>query len=185
VSGVVSGNVEANQEEVNRITESVKKAAQIAGQSAHSKKINANLAQFLVFLLNILDANTFLIEKIFATFFVTTQPEKNIVEYKKDINTEMLVGCFAPLFPAKIAEMNLLDMYNKYYDFHSPVTLSKYLHAIKGMMHAFNGYQTLQQIQFTECITSIIASFPQVFPPTQLPSSKGELGQQIVQSLWR
>ncbi len=94
------------EEDVQRVQENSKRAKQIAQQIKKDKAINAQLAKFLGFLMGEIK-NDELIIAIHRSFFKTTNPQDQVTYLRKDINTPVLVGFFAPFFLTQISEFKI------------------------------------------------------------------------------
>lgn len=97
---------QVSEEDVQRVQENSKRAKQIAQQIKKDKAINGQLAKFLGFLMAEIQ-NEAIITAIHHSFFKTTNPQDQITYLRKDINTPVLVGFFAPFFLPQISEYKI------------------------------------------------------------------------------
>lgn len=107
------------RQDVNKVSEQARKKAQ--EDQAKAKKIwqdikqsqqeNNHLANFLWFLLKEIKSEN-LVSLLYNTFFKTKDTKKNVTYIRKDVNTVVIIGFFAPFFPDEIKQNQL----NKYFD---------------------------------------------------------------------
>jgi hypothetical protein len=95
------------------------------------------------------------------------------------------VGIFVAFYPQKTKELWLIKLFDSTYDFYSPLTLEKYLHSVKGMMHHFRGYEQINQVAFVQLIAYILHHYQQARGPAGLPTSWQELGNLIQHKIYR
>lgn len=181
--GVQQG-VNITQEDINTAQEWVQKSAQMAAQRQHSRTVNGWIAQFLSFLFKSVYVNDALTKSLYECFFIKKSVQSGIKEHNKSINNELLVGLFVPFYPQKTKELWLIKIFDSTYDFYSPLSLEKYLHSVKWMMHHFRGYEQINQVAFVQLLAYILYHYQQARWPA-LPTSKEALGNLIQQSIYR
>lgn len=182
----VSQWITISQEHINAIRESEQQSAQAAAQRKQSKVTASWLSSFLSFVFKSIYNNDELHQSIYQTFFVHKNSDSWLLERHKTINTELLVGLFVAFYPQKAKEFWLISIYERYYDFYSPLNLSKYLHSIKAMMHAFWWYQnSINHIAYIQCLAYIIVYFKQAWKQDALPHTGHALWQLIQEHVYK
>ena len=90
--------------DVQRVQENARQAKKVAQQLQQDKKQNAQLANFLSFLLDEI-SNDKIIKWLYDTFFITIDPKTNIPYFRKSMNDVVVVWLFYPFYLEKAEEL--------------------------------------------------------------------------------
>ena len=101
---------QVSEEAVQRVQAQSKQAKKIAQDIKKDKAINNQLANFLWYLMKTIDDED-MIKSINDTFFKITDTRNQVTYLRKDINSYVFVGFFAPFFREKIEEYKLAHFY--------------------------------------------------------------------------
>lgn len=96
--------------DVQRVQEEARKAKKVAQQLQQDKKQNNQLANFLTFLLSVLN-NENIIKWLYDTFFITIDPKTNIPYFRKSMNDIVVVWLFYPFYMEKAKEIGVSHYY--------------------------------------------------------------------------
>lgn len=148
------------EEDVQRVQENSKRAKQIAQQIKKDKAINAQLAKFLGFLMGEIK-NDELIIAIHRSFFKTTNPQDQVTYLRKDINTPVLVGFFAPFFLTQISEFKIWIFYDKLWVGQAANSINNYIDYLKKLSSTYHDNIPIDQGPLIELIVLIVQEFLQ------------------------
>ena len=158
-SGEIGGQVredtnKVTEEAVQRVQDNQKKAQQVQQEIKKDKATNDKLAKFLTFLLKDIKNDT-VVKQIYHTFFKTKDEETDLVHLRKNINTTIIVGMFAPFYAAQMKELGLVDIYQDLRDFDQDVYLTGYISYIKQLLPKYHDGVVIDRQDFISLLTSV------------------------------
>lgn len=158
LGGIRSDINQVTEEDVQRIQENSKKAQQIAQQIKKDKAINQQLAQFLTFLMKEIEDEE-LIKALYRSFFRTTDPQNQITYLRKDINTYVLVGFFAPFYLEEIKEYRIQKLFEPLGATIAGENLKNYTNYLKQLSGNYHDNIPIDQKALIELIILIIKKY--------------------------
>lgn len=162
------------EEAVRRVQDNQKKAKQAQQQIQQDKQNNAKFAQFLTFLLKKL-TNDVLVTALYDVFFKTKHPKTDITYLRKSINTIVVVGMFAPFFPAEIQQFGLAPFFDKLIPLNKKPNITDYLSYLKNLSKTYHDNIPIDKTAFIKFLIQILMEFGLVNKETMTEDQKKEL----------
>lgn len=148
---------QVSEEAVKRVQSQSKQAKKVAQEIKKDKAINNQLANFLSFLMqDITDEE--LINQLVKTFFTTTNPKNQITYLRKDINSYVIVGFFAPFFKEKAQQANVWKFYENINAEEAKSWISEYVTYLAQLSQSYHDNIPVDQEHLITLITMIIQS---------------------------
>ena len=185
-SGEIGGQVredtnKVTEEAVQRVQDNQKKAQQVQQEIKKDKATNDKLAKFLTFLLKDIKNDT-VVKQIYHTFFKTKDEETDLVHLRKNINTTIIVGMFAPFYAAQMKELGLVDIYQDLRDFDQDVYLTGYISYIKQLLPKYHDGVVIDRQDFISLLTSVSEYYELI---EKLSTDKvGEFKDTLKKEIW-
>lgn len=185
-SGEIGGQVredtnKVTEEAVQRVQDNQKKAQQVQQEIKKDKATNDKLAKFLTFLLKDIKNDT-VVKQIYHTFFKTKDEETDLVHLRKNINTTIIVGMFAPFYAAQMKELGLVDIYQDLRDFDQDVYLTGYISYIKQLLPKYHDGVIIDRQDFISLLTSVSEYYELI---EKLSTEKvGEFKDTLKKEIW-
>jgi len=156
----------APREDVNKVTEEDRKHIQEDGQKAKQvgqqikkdKKINNDMANFLWYLLKSLN-NDKIVGWIYNVFFKVKNPKTDITYLRKNPNTVVIVGIFAPFYDEEIKKLNLTSFFDGIYDFEENLNLDNYVAYLKKLSWKYHDNVPIDKEEFLNFLFDVIIEF--------------------------
>jgi hypothetical protein len=156
----------APREDVNKVTEEDRKRVQEDGQKAKQaaqqikkdKKINNDLADFLWQLLKNIN-NEKIISWIYNVFFKVKNPKTDITYLRKNPNTVVIVGIFAPFYTEEIKQFNLTGFFENIYDTWGELKLETYVKYLKDLSSKYHDNVPIDKEEFLNFLFDVIMEF--------------------------
>jgi len=108
------------EKDLKCIQEEEVKAKKVAKQIWTSRQKNTKIADFLSFLLQDIK-DEWLISLIYKVFFTMRSVKNKMTYLKKNINSVLIVGFFAPFYKSSLEKFWLLSVFDKLYSFPTSV----------------------------------------------------------------
>jgi hypothetical protein len=99
--------------------------------------------------------NDTVVKQIYHTFFKTKDEETDLVHLRKNINTTIIVGMFAPFYAAQMKELGLVDIYQDLWDFDQDAYLTGYISYIKQLLPKYHDGVIIDRQDFISLLTSV------------------------------
>lgn len=185
-SGEIGGQVredtnKVTEEAVQRVQDNQKKAQQVQQEIKKDKATNDKLAKFLTFLLKDIKNDT-VVKQIYHTFFKTKDEETDLVHLRKNINTTIIVGMFAPFYATQMKELGLVDIYQDLRDFDQDVYLTGYISYIKQLLPKYHDGVIIDRQDFISLLTSVSEYYELI---EKLSTDKvGEFKDTLKKEIW-
>ena len=103
--------------------------------------------------------NEAIITAIHHSFFKTTNPQDQITYLRKDINTPVLVGFFAPFFLPQISEYKVWIFYQKLGVDQAASNIDHYINYLKQLSSTYHDNIPIDQGPLIELIVLIVQEF--------------------------
>lgn len=142
------------EEAVRRVQDNQKKAQQVGQEIKNDKATNNKFAKFLTFLLKDIK-NDHLIKQIYHVFLKTGHEETDLEHVKKNMNTILLVGMFAPFYQNEIKKIELETIYQDIFTFDGNINLTEYIKYIKQLLPKHHNNSIIDKQEFTRLLTQI------------------------------
>jgi hypothetical protein len=146
------------EEAVRRVQDNQKKAQQIAQQIKKDKDLNDKFAQFLIFLLRALN-NDRLIKALYEAFFTTKHPKTELAHIRKNINTIVIVGMFAPFYPKEIQEFKLEEFFTSLPHFTTKPTATSYIEYLKSLSKTHHDNIPMEKEALLDFLVEILIEY--------------------------
>lgn len=154
------------REDINKVSEQAvkkaqtdaKKAKQVQQEIKQSKKENSKIASFLTFLLKDL-RNEKLVTSLYNSFFKVYHEKREVTYLRKNVNSIVIVGFFAPFYWDKIQEFELLPYFDQIYDVNQPLNIHNYLDYIKKLSHKHHDNIPINITSLIELLVEIIKEY--------------------------
>lgn len=137
---------------VRRVQDDQKKAQQVGQDIKDDKATNDKFANFLAFLLKDIRDDR-LIKQIYQVFFKTRNEETDLVHLRKNMNTIVVVGMFAPFYQEEIKELGLQTTYEDIFSFDGDIHLTKYINYIKKLLPKHHDNIIINKSEFIKLLT--------------------------------
>ena len=171
------------EEAVKRVQENQKKAKQAQQAIQKDKAQNDKFAKFLTYILQHL-TNDHLIKILYETFFKTKNPKDNLVYIRKNINTIVIVGMFAPFYAEEVKLFDLEDVFGEVLPKEADMTISKYINYLKKLSKTYHDNIPLDKDDFIALIGEILREFKIVANPDMNAEEKQEFLEAIRKEIY-
>lgn len=171
------------EEAVRRVQDNQKKAKQAQQQIQQDKQTNAKFAHFLTFLLRKID-NDKLITALYEVFFKTKHPKTDLTYLRKNINTIVIVGMFAPFFPAEIQQFGLDSFFEKLISLEETPKITEYLSYLKQLSKTYHDNIPIDKHAFIAFLTEVLIEFDLVNKDSLTEDQKKELQTGLQKELY-
>ncbi|MCX6823090.1 MAG: hypothetical protein NTX91_03815 [candidate division SR1 bacterium] len=171
------------EEAVRRVQDNQKKAKQAQQQIQQDKQNNAKFAHFLTFLLKTIK-NEKLITSLYEVFFKTKHPKTEITYLRKNINTIVIVGMFAPFFPTEIEELGLKSFFDTILSAESKPNITEYLAYLKQLSKTYHDNVPMDKTAFIKFLTELLMEFDLVNREAMTEDQTEELQRGLQKELY-
>jgi len=137
---------------VRRVQDDQQKAQQVGQDIKDDKATNNKFANFLAFLLKDIRDDR-LIKQIYQVFFKTRNEETDLVHLRKNMNTIVVVGMFAPFYQEEMKELELQTAYEDIFSFDGDIHLTKYINYIKKLLPKHHDNIIIDRSEFIKLLT--------------------------------
>ena len=151
---------------MRRVQDNQKKAQQVQQEIKDDKSKNDKFAKFLTFLLREIK-DDHLTKQLYQVFFKPDNTDSESNSNKKNINTIIIVGMFAPFYEYEIKEFNLESTYNDLWQFENKVQLKSYISYIKHLLTKHHNNSNIDKKEFTKLLNTIAEYFHLTEPKTK------------------
>lgn len=171
------------EEAVRRVQDNQKKAQQVAQQIKKDKDLNDKFAQFLIFLLRALNNET-LIKALYEVFFKTKHPKTELTYIRKNINTIVVVGMFAPFYPKEIHQYQLEDFFTTLPHFSTSPTATSYIDYLKSLSKTHHDNIPMEKNALLDFLVEILLEYHLVNTNQMNAQEKKELRDSLSETLY-
>ena len=171
------------EEAVRRVQDNQKKAQQIAQQIKKDKDLNDKFAQFLIFLLRAIN-NEKLIKTLYEAFFKTKHPKTELTYIRKNINTIVIVGMFAPFYPKEIHQYQLEPFFTSLPHFSTSPTATSYIEYLKSLSQTHHDNIPMEKGALLDFLVEILIEYHLVNTSQMDHQEKQELRESLSQTLY-
>ncbi len=171
------------EEAVRRVQDNQKKAQQVAQQIQDDKDLNDKFAQFLIFLLRAIN-NEKLIKTLYEAFFTTKNPKTQLTYIRKNINTIVIVGMFAPFYPEKIQEFQLDDFFKTLPYFTETNTATGYIEYLKSLSKKHHDNIPLEKEALLDFLGEILIEYHLINTKQMNSQEKQDLKESLRKTLY-
>jgi len=151
------------EKDIIHIQESEKQAKKVAQQIQNNKQINNKIAKFLAFLMKDIKEEN-LLKDVYQVFFTTKDEQKNITYLKKNINSILIAGMFAPFYPNQIQKFQLNIYFEKFRNFGQKVTVDTYIDYLKKLSKHYHDNVPINQQTLINFLINLFVYY-KVLPP--------------------
>ena len=171
------------EEAVRRVQDNQKKAQQIGQQIKKDKDINERFAQFLTFLLKKVN-NEKLIKTLYDVFFKTKHPKTQLIYLRKNINTIVIVGMFAPFYQEEIERLQLHAFFSTIPHFSYTPSITSYIDYLKSLSQAHHDNIPMDKEALIDFICEVLIEYHLVSNTQMNHQERQELREWLTQTLY-
>lgn len=192
IGGINSGEIwgeirqDANkvtEEAVRRVQNDQKKAKQAQQAIQQDKATNDKFAKFLTYIIQHLH-NEQLIKALYEVFFKTKHPKTQLTYLRKNINTIVIIGMFAPFYPEEVKIYELEEFFGELLSELKTISTKNYIHYLKKISKTYHDNIPIDKKDFVKFIGEILIEFAVVSNPPTNHEEKEEFFASLEQEIY-